>query len=201
MKGELGPRVSPFNSRLTCMRPYFIISVLLFCVFACVLVFVIGLRSDTELNAAHLFKNIANRRGKAAFHERHHGGKKAAVAAARNTRSVAVTTRTVATPSTTVSRVGVGASMSAKGGASVYDALTVQTDAPVDAGKQEEDGKAGSDQVENGSATTRNGGSGGDESRPTGAAAAAERQRASATNANARGNGTNDRGVLVTDDH
>ncbi|KAL1435200.1 hypothetical protein MTO96_011124 [Rhipicephalus appendiculatus] len=157
MKGELGPRLRPFNSRLTCLRPYFIMSMLLFCIIACALVFVIGLRKDTKLNAADLLKSIAHRRGKAAFHEPHSGDKKATVAAAAETRSVAVRAR-VTKSSTTVSKMAAGESRSTKGNASVYDAPAVQTDASVDAEKQEKEGKTGADPVEHGNATTGYGG-------------------------------------------
>ncbi|KAH8028992.1 hypothetical protein HPB51_021847 [Rhipicephalus microplus] len=172
-------------------------SMLLFCGVACVLVFVIGLRSDTKLNAAYLFTNNTHRQEKESFQELHSDGDKDAIAAAAKTRLVTVRT-TVATPSKTASKMDAGESLSTKGNVSVYHRYAVQTDVTIVAEKQQEEGKTGSDPSGHRNATNRNGGSRRSQSLSTDVAAAIEREWAFATNTYASRNGTDDGGRSMT---
>lgn len=200
MKSQYGSRSSLFNSRLSCMHPFFISSVLVFCVLACVLVFVIGLRSETEMKAADLFNAIVHRRGKAAFKEQQSGADGAASAAAANERSAAART-TLTVSSMTASRVDSKASPSVGDNASVNDPVVKNaSDALVDPGKQEQDGVVGADTVQVGNATSANGEGGGNESWSTGVDST-EPAIAPAVTANASDIATNDNGRHVVDVH
>ncbi|KAH6926915.1 hypothetical protein HPB50_023531 [Hyalomma asiaticum] len=198
MKSQYGSRSSLFNSRLSCMHPFFISSVLVFCVLACVLVFVIGLRSETEMKAADLFNAIVHRRGKAAFKEQQSGADSAA-ADAKERSAAARTTLTVS--SMTASRVDSKAFPLVGGNASVDDTVVKNvSDALVDPGKQEQGGMAGADTVQVGNATSANGEGGGNESWSTGVDST-EPAIAPAVTANASDIATNDNGRHVVDVH